>query len=107
MEEIFTFRKLITPPVIKTLFWILSIGFVVVGFVHILGVASSHGVLYALAAFLVLILGLVSIRIYCEVILIFFFIQEAIHEVRDSIDVIGESLKETKNILKQISQSEG
>jgi hypothetical protein len=105
MEEIFTFKKLITPPVVKALFWILSIAFIVVGFVHVIGVASTGGILYALAGLLFLVLGLITLRIYCEVILIFFFIQEAITELRESIDMIGESLKETKSILKQISQN--
>lgn len=105
MEEIFTFRKLITPPIIKALFWILALALVVIGFVHIIGVASTGGILFALVGFLALILGVITLRIYCEVILIFFFIQEAVHEVRDSIDSIGESLKETKAILKQISQA--
>jgi hypothetical protein len=86
------------------LFWILAIAFVVIGFVHIIGVASTGGILFALIGFLGLILGIITLRIYCEVILIFFFIQEGIHELRDSIDSIGESLKETKSILKQIGQ---
>jgi hypothetical protein len=105
MEEIFTFKKLITPPIVKALFWILSIGFLVVGFVHLIAVGSTAGVLYAIAGFFVVILGVVSIRIYCELILIFFFIQEALVELRDSMDSIGESIKETKTILKKISES--
>lgn len=105
MEEIFTFRKLITPPIIKALFWVVAIGIVVVGFVHVLGLSSTGGVLYAVAGFLGVILAVVSLRIYCEIILIFFFIQESLREVRDSIDAIGESLKETKTILKKISDS--
>ena len=86
MEDFISFRKMITPTIIKVLFWIGVAGSVISGLIQI---ASSfgrygNGFLF-LSGLLVIIVGPVLTRIYCELLMLFFCMYDTMVEIKDSL----------------------
>ena len=88
MEEYLSFRKMITPVIIKVLFWVGVAGSVIAGLVTIAGSFSYRGV-GVLAGFfgglLIMVLGTVIWRVYCELLMLFFRMNETLTEIRDNL----------------------
>jgi hypothetical protein len=77
---------MITPIIIQILFWLGVIIAIIFGIVSIVyGVVRSDipTLLYGL---LVLILGPLVVRIYCEILILFFRINETLTEISNKID---------------------
>lgn len=88
-HEFLTFRKMITPALIQAMFWIL------IGIVALIGVGGvvtalvelfRGQVLAALGSVMLWLVWLaivpVSIRIYCEIIMLFFRMNETLTEIK-------------------------
>lgn len=88
MEEYLSFRKMITPVIIKVLFWVGVAGSVIAGLVTIASSFQARG-LGVLAGFfgglLVMVLGTVIWRVYCELLILFFRMNETLTEIRDNL----------------------
>ena len=76
---------MITPVIIQILFWvgvalciIFGIGYILVGSRY-----ATGGVFYGL---MLLILGPLVVRIYCEILIIFFRINETLTEIKHDLD---------------------
>ena len=85
MKEILNFDKMITPSIIKFVFWIAS-GFAILsGLIAIISGASSHygGGAQIFSGLLFIILGPLAIRIYCELLIIFFKIHESLNTIKN------------------------
>jgi hypothetical protein len=85
-SDFLSFRKMITPIIIQILFWLGVIIAIIFGIVSIVyGVVRSDipTLLYGL---LVLILGPLVVRIYCEILILFFRINETLTEISNKID---------------------
>ena len=81
--EFITFRIMITPFFIKyILFWLLVLGFVVMGILMIVNAARFGGGLAVLMGFVPLLLGPIFARFYCEVLLVFFQINDTLKDIR-------------------------
>lgn len=86
MNDFLAFRTMVTPVIIQILFWvgvalcvIFGIGFMVVG--------SQYGTNGAvLKGLLLLILGPLGVRIYCEILIIFFRINETLTEIKHTLE---------------------
>jgi hypothetical protein len=85
LNDFFSFRKMITPVIIQIVFWIgvavciiLGIGYMVVGSRY-----GNGGPVYGL---LILLFGPVAVRIYCEILIIFFRINETLTEIKHTLD---------------------
>jgi hypothetical protein len=85
MSDFFSFRTMITPVIIQILFWlgvalcvIFGIGYMVIGSRY-----GSGGPVYGL---LILIFGPVVVRIYCEILIIFFRINETLTEIKHTLE---------------------
>ncbi len=84
MEDFLSFRKMITPLIIKVLFWVGVAISVIVGLVFVVSSFTARGggglFLYGL---LVIVLGPVVTRIYCEILILFFRMHDSLNEIKD------------------------
>jgi len=85
MEDFLQFRKMITPVIIKILFWIGVAVSVIGGLVMIIVAFGRYGTGVAgfFAGLLTMILGPVMVRIYCELLILFFRINDTLTEIRN------------------------
>jgi hypothetical protein len=84
MGDFLSFRKMITPAVIQIFFWLGVIVCVVAG----LGILDNSEMLAAtspvsptLTAVLVLVVGPLLVRIYCELLMVLFRIYESLRAI--------------------------
>ena len=73
MNEFLTFRKMITPLIIQILFWVFVV-IVVIGGIVALKADALRGIL-------MIVLGPVIVRIYCEILIVLFRILESLQEI--------------------------
>ena len=80
--EFLSFRKMITPSVIQILFWIGVIVCVLAGLASIVGgsyLPGPGGTIYGL---LVLFVGPIIVRVYCEILIVVFRIHDSLAEIQ-------------------------
>jgi hypothetical protein len=94
MSDFWAFRTMVTPVIIQILFWIgaslcLIVGaiMVVYGATHVQG---SQGQ-YLWKGLLLFVLGPLGVRVYCEILIIFFRINETLTEIKHA---MGQRLPE-------------
>jgi hypothetical protein len=82
MGDWLTFEKMITPTIIQIIFWVLSVLVVLSGLVDIFTFGGGFwGVIRGL---LWIIIGPILVRIYCEVIIVFFRINDHMKEISEN-----------------------
>jgi hypothetical protein len=74
MGEYLTFEKMIAPVVIQILFWIGVVAVVISGLFTLFAASFISGLL-------IIILGPIAVRVYCEVLLVFFRILDNLREI--------------------------
>ena len=89
MTDFLAFRRMITPLIIQIVFWIGTVASVVAGMIMITGgfterYGSTRGtdVLLCLA---VLLVGPLLIRVYCELLILAFRMNETLRDIRTSL----------------------
>ncbi len=87
MEDFLKFKKMITPAIIQILFWVGVAVSVISGLV---AMGSSFGRYGGGAAtfimgLLILVLGPVAVRIYCELLILFFRMNETLTEIKNGL----------------------
>ena len=87
MEDFLKFRKMITPVIIQILFWIGVAGSVLGGLIVIATSfgSSGSGAAGFLAGLLMLVLGPVFVRVYCEILILLFKINESLVDIKDNL----------------------
>ncbi len=85
-SDFLSFRKMITPIIIQILFWLGVIIAIIFGIVSIVYGVIRSDVQTLLYGLLVLILGPLVVRIYCEILILFFRINETLTEISNKID---------------------
>jgi len=80
MNDFLSFRRMITPIFIQVIFWTFVLIFVLGGLVGLLGGDTGGERFYGL---LVLLLGPLIVRVYCEIVIIFFRMNETLTDIRD------------------------
>ena len=86
-SEFISFRKMITPTIIQILFWI-GCGASVLGGLFLLfaGATSSFGGGFmVLQGLLMIVLGPIAVRIYCELLILAFKIYDALVGIREDL----------------------
>jgi hypothetical protein len=78
MNEFLSFRKMITPVIIQVLFWI-GVAVCVIS-----GLATMVGGDRVIPGLLMLLLGPIAVRVYCELLILLFRIHDAVDEIRRS-----------------------
>lgn len=78
MNSFISFDKMLTPTIIKIVFWI-GVGFsVLMGLMQMIG-----GGFYVFLGLLTIILGPLAVRVYCELLIIIFKMHETITDMRN------------------------
>jgi len=87
MQEYLTFRKMITPVAIQIIFWVGVLGCVIMGLVSIAGGAAARvgDGMMVLTGILMILLGPIAVRIWCEVLIVVFRILDALVEIREKL----------------------
>ena len=79
MGDFLRFETMITPIVIQAIFWIALVVLLIVGIVQIVASDGGAGVATGLAT---IILGPILARIYCEIIIVFFRINDHLRAIQ-------------------------
>jgi hypothetical protein len=87
MDDYLTFRKMITPVIIQVLFWLGVVGVVVASLFQIVrGILPNYGGgAMVLRGLVILIVGPLLVRVYCELLILLFRMNETLTEIRDAL----------------------
>jgi hypothetical protein len=89
MSDFWAFRTMVTPVIIQIIFWIGALICLFVGAIMIFMGASAHQPVmgdYIWKGILLFILGPLAVRIYCEILIIFFRINETLTEIKHDLE---------------------
>jgi hypothetical protein len=78
MLDFLLFRRMLTPILIQILFWLGVLFSIIGGVYNFSHHAFSHGLE-------ILILGPILARIFCEILIVFFRINETLTEIKNSV----------------------
>ena len=93
MQEFFSFRKMITPTIIRFIFWIGSGLAVIGGLVALFSNLGRYGsAVSAVGGLLTIFIGPVIVRIVCEQVILFFRINETLSEIRNDLQDVKSRL---------------
>jgi uncharacterized membrane protein len=81
MGEYLKFDRMITPIIIQIIFWVLVVIIALVGLWSMFGGSSGTERLTGLAIF---IIGPILVRIYCEIMIVMFQINDKLHDIREN-----------------------
>ena len=87
VDDFIKFRKMITPAIIQVLFWVGAVVSVLTGLVA-MGTSFGRyggGAAAFLGGLLIIILGPVVVRIYCELLILFFRMNETLTEIKNGL----------------------
>jgi hypothetical protein len=84
MKDFLSFRRMITPTIIQIIFWVGAVLCVLGGLIGMIGGAASQygGGEHVLQGLLVLLLGPVAVRVYCEILIVTFRINDTLTDIR-------------------------
>ncbi len=82
IKDLLFFEKLITPKFIQFIFWMMLIGIIVFGFYSMF--AGYYGLTFKsfLFGLFAIVIGAFISRIWCELLIVLFKINEALQEIR-------------------------
>ncbi len=89
MRDFWAFRSMVTPIIIQVIFWIGAVVTVVAGAVMIIYGATNYEMgmgRYIWQGGLLLFLGPLAVRVYCEILIVFFRINETLTEIKHAVE---------------------
>jgi hypothetical protein len=91
MEDFLKFKKMITPVIIQIVFWIGVAMCLIYGLVLVAVGVSGHGQGgLVLVGLLAMLLGPLAVRIYCELLIVLFSINDTLTDIKNKMrDTIG------------------
>jgi len=99
MRDFLTFRRMITPIVIQIVFWLGVIGCVIAGIGMMLSASATSSLmpqmpapaqgLQIIAGLAVIIFGPLACRIYCELLILLFRMNESLTDIKRGLGVGG------------------
>ena len=85
MGDFLSFRKMITPAVIQIVFWLGVLGCILMGLTVLSNAdfiaLTAPGIPPTLLAVLIMVLGPVLVRVYCELLMVLFRIYESLRNI--------------------------
>ena len=75
MNDYLTFKKMITPIIIQVLFWVGVVGCILAG-IFMFSQSFLNGLL-------IILVGPVFVRLYCELIIVIFSINDTLTEIKN------------------------
>ncbi len=91
MQDFLAFRRMMTPVIIQVVFWIGVIACIVGGVDTIL--KSGDSSIKMSSGLATLILGPIAVRIFCELLILFFRMNETLTDIRNMIEIQGNFAK--------------
>ncbi len=87
MEDFLNFKKMLTPMFIKILFWIGLVITVLAGLGMIISGANQNygGGGTVLIGLITLVVGPVLVRVYCEILIVVFSINDTLTEIKNAV----------------------
>ena len=86
-SDFLSFRKMITPIIIQIIFWIGVAVSVITGLGTIIaGIGDYGGGLAVLGGLATIIFGPIVVRIYCELLILFFRMNETLTDISNNLD---------------------
>lgn len=85
MDDFLKFKRMVTPVIIQILFWIGVVLCVLGGVGMMIGgvVTHQHGGSAVLAGLLLLVLGPLMVRVYCEILIVLFTINDTLTDIKN------------------------
>jgi hypothetical protein len=88
MKDFWAFRTMVTPVIIQILFWVGALLCLIIGALMVIYGANhfqeGQGQ-YLWRGVLLFVLGPLGVRIYCEILIVFFRINETLTEIKHAI----------------------
>lgn len=94
-SDFLRFRRMITPVIIEFVFWIGVIAAVIIAF----GLMRDSVGLGLLA----LIVGPLLVRVYCELLILFFRMNETLTDIRGILQDMNSNLERTERVATRIT----
>lgn len=89
MSDFWAFRRMVTPVIIEILFWVGVIICIIAGLILIGTGIKANLAQSVLSGVLVLIFGPLAVRVYCEILIVFFRINETLTEIKHLLERRG------------------
>jgi len=90
MGDFMSFRKMVTPVIIEILFWIGALICILAGLIMVFYAGLHMGFKdYIWKGLVVLFLGPLAVRVYCEILIVFFRINETLTELKHLVERQG------------------
>jgi hypothetical protein len=89
MSDFWSFRTMVTPVIIQILFWIGVIVCLIGGGIMIIFGATQYHTgqgHYLWKGVLLFLLGPLGVRVYCEILIVFFRINETLTEIKHDLE---------------------
>lgn len=86
MSDFWAFRTMVTPVIIQVLFWVGVMVCIIAGVVMIGMGIKLPGDQMVLKGALLAILGPLGVRVYCEILIVFFRINETLTEIKHALE---------------------
>ncbi len=85
LGDYLAFRRMLTPVIIQIIFWISAVLVSLIGVVTIISGANQSNVGAAFAGFLLMVFGPIVVRIYCELLIVIFRMNETLTDIREEL----------------------
>lgn len=87
MKDFFNFQKMITPVIIKLLFWLGILGCIIAGILQIvIGIMEGFDRELVFMGIGYIVLGPIVVRIYCELLIVLFSINDTLTDIRKQLN---------------------
>jgi len=85
MEDFLNFKKMLTPLIIKILFWVGVVICVLAGIASMINGAQTQygGGKAVFVGMLLVVLGPVIVRIYCELLIVIFSVNDTLTDIKN------------------------
>ncbi|TVQ33148.1 MAG: DUF4282 domain-containing protein [Phycisphaeraceae bacterium] len=83
MKEFLSFRTMITPRIIQILFLFFVALVVLSGLIQIIAGLANNSLRLAFSGLMMIVVGPILVRIYCELLIVIFRIYDTLREIRD------------------------
>jgi NADH:ubiquinone oxidoreductase subunit 6 (subunit J) len=86
MKDFLAFRTMVTPFIIQILFWLGAIICLIAGVIMVIYGSTQGQAQYVWQGVLLFVLGPLGVRVYCEILIVFFRINETLTEIKHGLE---------------------
>ncbi|MBD3182062.1 DUF4282 domain-containing protein [Candidatus Poribacteria bacterium] len=91
--DFLSFRKMLTPIIIQIIFWVGVIFCVIGGVISIVMGAVANEAINVLYGIVLFIIGPLAVRIYCEILIVVFRINDTLTEIENKLDNLKQDTR--------------